>query len=138
MYPAAYDAVNIDRVGFSAANINQLSISMSGEIGRGGSEEWGIIAMPDAVADAYALDPDMEIISSTEADTLMQAWRIQNKVSEERIDADVINAIRAKREAGIPETQEDLDALDVTKPDRGITKARKPIGDVVPNIIEPV
>ena len=108
---------------------------MSGEVGRGGPEEWCFIALPDALADDWATDPDIEICSSADCDTEMEQWRINNGVPEERIDEEVINAIRAKREIQLPQTpeqkQKDLDALDSSKPDRGIRMSRRNIADIM-------
>ncbi len=141
VYPTKYDPVEIDRIGMSAPTINHAGISMSGEVGRGGSEEWCIIAMPDVVANEYALDPDMQIRTSAECDTDMEAWRIQNGVPEERVYPEIVNAIKAKQDANIALSPGNMNALDVNHPEKGINKARRNIQDILGlagKITEPV
>jgi len=135
----------LDRVGLHASVLNPVSISMSGEVGRGGPEEWMIICLPEPYASDWATDPDMEICSSADCDTDMEQWRINNGVPELRYDEEVVNAIAAKMAANINQTpaqvKRDKDALDEDKPDRGIRKARRSMADVMAEkgitIIEP-
>lgn len=131
VYPERYDAVEVELEGMSAPSLaGHASIGMSGDIGRGATEEFCIIALPDTLADEYALDPDMEIISETEADTLMEEWRVKNGIPEERItDENRFRMIEAKQKAGIQLSQEDLDALDPEKPVKGINKSRTPVAE---------
>lgn len=135
VYPAKYNPVEVDRVGRSSVMINSAGISLSGDIGRGDDEEFCIIAMPDELALEYAKDPDMAIISSEEADALMESWRENNKVPVEAVADPVrLQAISAKQAAGIALSQEDMDALDPEKDTRGINKTRKPVGEMVKDI----
>ena len=130
VYPARYNAVEVDRMGHYATAINPANVSLSGEIGRGGIEEYCIIALPDTLAVEYAQDPDMAIIDSTEADTLMESWRLANGAPEETIKEPArITAIRAKLDAGLSLSQSDLDALDPEKSEGGINKTRRPVAE---------
>jgi len=131
MYPQRYNAEEVDRNGLGPLNVNQTG-AYSGHIGRGGTEEWCIIVLDDALADEYAKDRDMEIISDTVADALMEQWRIDNDEPEEVIKSlDRINAIRAKQGAGIALTAEDLRALDPDDPMPGINKRLRKVVDIV-------
>ncbi len=135
MYPAKYDPVALDRVGLHGSALNNVGISMSGEVGRGGSEEWMFIALPEPHASDWASDPDMEFCSSADCDTEMEQWRINNGVPELEYDQEVVNAISAKMAAGINQNQtqikKDRDALDENHPDRGIRKIRRTIAEVM-------
>ena len=134
VYPDRYDPYEVDRLGGGTTRLNHCSISMSGEIGRGGDEEFTFIVMRDDRALEYAADPDMMIVDSVTADAEMEQARINNGVPEEQINDSIVNAIMAKQTAGIPLTQANLDALDPDKPERGINRARKLSKDVVPEI----
>jgi hypothetical protein len=135
VYPVRYDAQEVDRQGVYATGLNPASCSMSGGIGRGESQEFCIIALEDSLADEYALDPDMEIVTETVADTLMEQWRIGNDVPEETVtDPDRINAIQTKIAAGLQPSTNDLKALDVNDDTvRGINKTRMPINNRLKN-----
>lgn len=131
VYPARYNAQEVDMNGLGPLNVNQTG-AYSGHIGRGGSEEWCIIILDDALADEYALEPDMEIITPDEGDVLMERWRIDNDEPEEVVsDPDRINAIRAKQGAGIALSSDDLRALDPSDRMRGITKRLRKVADIV-------
>ena len=131
-YPVRYDAVEVDRMGMSATALNYASCSYSGAMSRAEPIEFCIIAMPDNLADDYATDADMEIITELEADTFMEQWRLDNNAPEETVtNVSRIQAITAKQNANMALTQEDLDALDSTKPVRGINKTRKPVREVL-------
>ena len=132
VYPEAYNPQEVDRYGRYATGINPAQVSLSGEIGRGGEEEFCVISLPDEMAETYAQDPDMAIIDEAEADNLMESWRIANGAPEESVvDPTRITAIRAKQEAGIPLSQADVDALDPAKSERGINKTRKPVAESI-------
>jgi len=131
VYPARYNAREVMLNGLGPLSVNQTG-AYSGHIGRGGSEEWCLILLDDAMADEYAQDPDMEIVTATEADALMEQWRIDNDESEEVVsDPDRINAIRAKQGAGIALSPDDLRALDPKDRMRGITKRLRKVADIV-------
>lgn len=132
VYPTRYDAKEVDRYGFYATKLNVAAVSMSGDIGRGGDEEYCVIALPDALAEEYADDPNMMLIDSIEADTLMESWRVKNGAPKEVVtDSARIDLIRAKRDNQITLTQEDLDALDVNKDTPGVNSSRTPIKNKV-------
>jgi len=131
MYPTRYSAEEVDRNGLGPLNVNQTG-AYSGHIGRGGTEEWCIIVLEDALADEYAKDRDMEIISDTEADALMEQWRIDNDEPEEVIrDPERLRAISVKQAASIALTAEDLRALDPDDPMPGINKRLRKVVDIV-------
>ena len=132
VYPARYNAQEVDRFGVGPCGVNFASISYSGAFRRGASEEHCIILLEDDLATEYAQDPDMEIVTAGEADALMEVWRIGNGAPEEvLLDTNRIDLIRAKRDAGIPLSSDDQDALDATKPTRGINKARRSVREKV-------
>lgn len=134
VYPSRYRAEEVDRNGLGPLNVNQAG-AYSGHIGRGGSEEWCIIVLDDDLANEYALDPNMEIVTPAQADALMEQWRIDNGESEEVVlDPNRINAIVAKQNAGIALTAEDTAALDVNDPIRGINKRLRSMADIIGRI----
>jgi hypothetical protein len=128
VYPSRYDAEEVDRNGLGPCNVNG-TMAYSGHIGKGESEEWCFITLDDKLADEYALDPDMEIVTAAAADTDMEAWRVENGLPAERIDATRIQAITAKQNAGITLSQSDLDALDPEKAEPGISPMLKKLAD---------
>jgi hypothetical protein len=126
VYPAGYNAVEVDRLG-----TGPLPGGYSGHIGLGGGEEWLCIGLDDEVAARYALDPDMAIVTPEDADTDMDDWEtLRGEPKEKVTDAVRIQAIAAKQAAGIPLTQEDMDALDPDSPVRGINRRRRAV-DIV-------
>lgn len=130
-YPARYNAQEVDRNGLGSCAINQASISYSGAISRGASQAHCIILLSDALANEYAVDPLMEIISKTTADTLMEQWRKDNRVPEETVrDINRITAIQAKQAVNITLTAEDLKALDVNDSVPGVNKSRRTMAEV--------
>ena len=131
VYPARYNAQEVDRNGIGPLNVNQ-SGAYSGHIGNGGGEEWCIILLDDALADAYALDPDMELVLAADADTLMEQWRVEKDEPEEVVrDPTRVADIRAKEAAGTALSSEDRRALDPNDAMPGINKRLKKVADVV-------
>ena len=132
VYPSAYNSQEVDIMGLYATTLNIASISLSGGIGRGDDHEFCIIALPATLAAKYVVDPDMIIVSELVADNLMEQWRLDNNQSEEIVtDPERMLAITAKQGAGIVLAQEDLDALDVNSPVKGINKSRKSVREVL-------
>lgn len=131
MYPERYNAREVMLNGLGPLSVNQTG-AYSGNIGRGGSEEWCIILLDDALADEYALDPEMEIVTAGHADALMEQWRRDNDESEEVVrNPDRINAIRAKQGAGIALSADDLRALDPNDRMPGINKRLRKVSAIV-------
>jgi len=135
LYPDAvhggpYDPYEVDRVGIGPRMSGGMC-AYSGDIGKGGDHEYCIIVLPDALAETYAEHPDMEIITESEADTLMADWRVKQGMPEERLD-EVAKAkadlYEAKVNAGLGLSQEesdDLGTLKVTKP------TLEPMADII-------
>lgn len=104
-------------------------IKYSEGIGLGEPEEWMYLVLPNALADSYALDPDMEIVPRPQAETELEAWRVALGEPMERVDdSDRIAAIqlrmdlaRDRPELGIDVSAEDLKALDPNDEMPGIT-----------------
>jgi len=131
VYPAPYNAQEVDRSGVGPCGINGTG-AYSGGIGRGQDHEFCLILLDDEVADRYLESPDMEEVSAAVADSLMEEWRLDNDESEEVVtDPARLQAIVAKQGAGIALSQEDLDALDPEKPTRGINKRLQPMSVLV-------
>lgn len=136
-YPARYDPQEIDRLGRGPSPCGAAS-AYSGGLMLGEAEEFCIIILPDAVADEYALGADMEILTSVQADALIEQWRIDRGDTEEIVLDDArISVIQAKQSAGIALTVEDLKALDVNDSTPGINKRRRNIEDVYPALKAP-
>ena len=131
VYPARYDAEEIDRNGLGPLNVNQAG-AYSGHIGMGGGEEWCIILLDNALATEYARDPDMQIVTAAQADALMEQWRVEKNEPEEVVrDPDRIAAIRAKQAANIALSAEDVRVLDPADAMPGVNKRLRKVADVI-------
>jgi len=127
VYPSRYRAQEVDRNGLGPLNVNK-SNAYSGHIARGGDEAWCLIILEDELADEYAFDKDMKIITPHVADALMEEWRVAKGESEEVVQSpERMTAIAAKQAAGLSLSAEDLQALDPAHPIPGVNKrlARK-------------
>lgn len=130
VYPERYDAQEVDRVGIGPGGFLG-NLAYSGHIGRGGSEEWCLIALPPYLAREYAQSTDMEIVDTEAANVSLEEWRILKGLPEETVsDPNRIMAIRAKQEASLELSAEDLRALDPEDPMPGVTKTVLEIGHV--------
>ena len=89
VYPARYRAQEVDRCGLGPA-----ILAYEGAIGRGQGQEYCLICIVDGVADVYAKDPNMEIISAEETDRLMMQWNKDSGMPEEYVGDP--NRIQAK------------------------------------------
>lgn len=135
VYPARYDAHEVDRSGFGPLNAQRAAGAYSGHIGFGGDEEWCIIVLSTALAKEYARDPDMEIVTAAQADALMEEWRVFRGEPEEAVlDTNRVNAIQTKQAAGIALSGEDRRALDPSDAIPGINKRLRPIRGCVERI----
>lgn len=135
VYPARYNAYEVDRNGIGPLGTQRAAGAYSGHIGFGGDEEWCIIVLPVALAQEYAQDPDMEIITAAQADTLMEEWRVFRGDPEEVVlDTHRINAIQAKQAAGTALSGEDHRALDPSDAMLGINKRLRSIQGCVEKI----
>ena len=132
VYPTAYNAEEVDHNGLGPTGLFG-SGGYSGGIGKGQSTEYCLIVLEDALADAYALDKDMDIIDPSEADALVEQWRIDKGESEEIVDdRDRLLAIQVKQGAGIPLSAEDLKALNPNDSSvKGINKRLQPVAKVI-------
>lgn len=122
VYPSRYRAQEVDRNGLGPLNVNQ-SGAYSGHIARGGNEAWCLIILEDDLANEYALDSGMKIITPQAADDLMEQWRVAKGESEEVVQSpERLMAIAAKQAAGLSLTAEDLQALDPEHAMPGVNK----------------
>ena len=82
-----------------------------------------LVLLPDALADTYAADPDMRIVTEGAANSWLAGvtW-VQEQPEEEVTDANRLQAVIAKNGAGIALSAEDLKAMDPDDPIRGITR----------------
>ena len=134
VYPPLYNAQEVDRNGIGPLGVNQVG-AYSGHIGNGGSEEWCIIILDDALAATYAGDPGMEIVTDIQADALMEQWRVEKDESEEVItDMDLITYIQKKQAMGDTLAADDLRALDPDDSMRGINKRLRKVADVTAKV----
>ena len=132
VYPPRYRAGEVDRNGVGPTNLNPAGCVYSGGIGRGDVEEWCIIALDDALADEYATDPGMEIVTEAQADADMESWRVANGLPATTIsDPELVRHIDAKQARGDVLTKEEQDALDPAKPARGVNNTRRPVRQTI-------
>lgn len=125
-YPSIYDPYEIDAVKIGP-------IIYEGRIARGEDYEHCLICLPDEVADKYAQDPDITIVTKDEADAwLAQNPDLQSRPSETVTDPNRILAIMAKKTAGLDLSEEDLAALDPESPVPGIVKTPKTVAEIYP------
>ena len=128
VYPPKYNAAELSRLALGGG-----PVVYSGHFGvdADATEEWCICILPDALADTYAQDPDMEIVTPAKADADQEAWRINRGDPAEVVrDPNRLMAIQTKLAAkaagyAVDLTQEDLDALDPTKSTHGVNRQRK-------------
>ena len=133
VYPAAYNAQQVDREGIYAIGL-PVQDALSGGIGLGDNEEWCLIALNDVVATEYARDPEMEIVTEAQANTRLAAWRADRLARgahgerPERItDQGALDVARERREAGLTATAADTAALDPDDPALGINNAPRTV-----------
>ncbi len=115
-YPDLYDAKIVERH-------KTGPIIYNGGISRGGPIAECMLKLSDRLADIYAADPDMRILSTVEAD----AWiasnpQVQSQPIEQVTDVDRLTAIIAKNVAGQALSAEDLEAVDPDSDTPGIVK----------------
>ena len=104
-------------------------------VARGESEGHCLVILPSALADDYATDPGMNIVTAARADALVDKWRqLKGHPAEIVTDERRIAAITAKIQAGIALSQEDRDALDPDSPVRGVSRAHIPFKEKYPNL----
>ena len=128
VYPARYNAFEVDREGIGPSNVMLGGGGYSGHIGLGASEEWCLIVLPSALADEYALDPDMDIVTPAQADVLLETWRVLKGEPDEVVrDPDRLTTIAVKQQAGLRLSAYDLKALDPDDETPGINRRLVPI-----------
>lgn len=130
LYPAGYNAQQVDREGIYALGL-PVQDALSGGIGLGDPEEWCLISLNNDVADQYALDPDMEVVTEAEANALLTDWRAvrlsrgaPGERGERITDQGALDLIKAKRDANpgyIPSAKE-RDAMDPGHGELGISR----------------
>lgn len=89
-------------------------------------EQWGVLLVPEDFATAAMAAFPSECprcLTETELETFYNN-RAHHREPEEKVDQNVLEVIKAKREARIPDTQKTLNALDPTKDEPGITKSK--------------
>ncbi len=126
-------APNEDQIQYPAVwNVPEVERSKLGPLVYKGRHDKGdetgevLTVMKDAVADKYALDRDIRILTEAEATTWLETNPNLAAVPEERItDERRLQAIQTKIAAGVALSTEDNDALDPDKPVRGINRKRK-------------
>lgn len=118
-YPAVYNAEEIDR-----SRLGPLVYK--GRHDEGDETGEVLTALKDEVADRYALDPDVRIVSKAVVTTWLKTNPNMAADPEERVtDPERLQAIQTKIAAGITLSTEDHDALDPDKPVRGINRRLK-------------
>ena len=118
-YPAVYDAVEVDR-----SRLGPLIYK--GRHDEGDETGEVLTALKDEVADRYAQDSDVRIVSKAVVTTWLKNNPNMAADPEEQVtDSERLMAIQTKIAAGITLSTEDRDALDPDKPVRGINRRRK-------------
>ena len=84
-------------------------------------EQWGMILIDKAFADeAITRYPDkVEKLTETKAKKFYEE-NVSREMPDEEIDEAVVTSIKLKQDLGLPLTQQQQDAIDPTKPERGI------------------
>ena len=118
-YPSVYNAVEVDRN-------KKGPIVYEGAFSRGEVTEECLLFLKDSVADTYALDPNIRIITEAEADTWLLANEQLKDVPDIRVtDPDKLLLVRVKQAEGIPLDKDDLRALDPDDVVLGVTRLKK-------------
>jgi len=124
VYPARYNAQEIETYGIGPGRLGGHG-AYSGHLADGGEVEWCYIALPDELANAYAADPDMEIVDVDEADAEMDEWNVRKGAPEYVItDPERVRFIMDKKKLGMPTTAEEEAAIDHNSEVRGVNKPR--------------
>ena len=111
-------------VGYDHRDVNNTV--RDGGLERGEDVEEALIRVNDTVGTLYDRDPDMRIVTKTEADVwLGQEPRLAAQPEERVTDVNRLIAIQTKKAVGVPLTQEDNDALDPDNAIRGINRVPK-------------
>jgi len=119
VYPTAYKAWEVDQN-------KRGPIVYEGAFSLGEATEECMIYLNDAVADKYALDPDMRIVTEAQADAWLTANRELARLPTEIVtDANRLTVIKIKLDAGIELSDEDYLALDPDEPMQGINRRKK-------------
>ena len=132
-YPATFKAKEVAELGIVPSALSR--IGYSGGLSRGEGAGYCLIVLPNILADEYALDPDMETITVTAADILLEQWRQDKHLPEETVtNPNRIAAIQAKLDASIALSQDDLDALDPDSRVPGIENTLLPVKEKFPGL----
>jgi len=131
IYPNRYNAQEVDANGTGPAAVGIYS----GELRQGMDSGHCLIILKSDLADIYAAEVGMEIVSPSVADALLEKWRkSQNLPSEVVSDPDRLNLIQLKKQLGITLSQEDLDALDPDKKVPGVSRYNTPLRERFPDM----
>ncbi len=118
-YPGVYNAEEVERN-------KKGPIVYEGAFSRGEDTEECLLLLKDALADTYALDSDIRIISETEADTWLAANQQIRELSDVRVsDPDQLALVRIKQAGGTPLDENDLRALDPDDERPGVNRVKK-------------
>jgi len=123
-YPEVYNADVIE-------SVKAGPIIYDGGLSRGEDTEECLILVSDQIADTYNQDPDISILTKTEAETwIANNTGIQEQPDEQITDSNRLLAILAKQAVGQAFSQEDLDAVNPDKPVKGIEKIPKTLDTI--------
>ncbi len=125
-YPPIYNAMEVE-------THKRGPIVYEGRLARGEDVEHCLICVSDELAEKYATDPGVKIVTKDEANAwLAQNPELQERPSESVDDPNRMLAIIAKKLAGLDLSDEDLAALDPKHPMPGVRKVPKTVEEIFP------
>ena len=120
-YPGVYNAEEVERK-------KKGAIVYEGAFSRGEATEECLLFLQDALADTYALDADIRIVTEAQADTWLAAnQQIQDAPDVQVLDPNQLALVQVKQAGGIPLDENDLRALDPDDDRPGVNRTKKTV-----------
>lgn len=118
-YPSVYNAQEIERN-------KKGPIIYEGAFSRGEATEECMLFLQDTLADTYALNTDIRIVTEANADVWLAANQQLQELPDVRVtDANQLSLVRIKQAEGIPLNKDDLRTLDPDDIRRGVNRIPK-------------
>ena len=124
VYPALYSSSEVSRLGRGPIYDFEDIADKTGT-------SQCLIAMPDGIADAYDLDPDMEIINQVRAQAWIDANRTIQSLPEYYVERDMVAALQLRIAAGATLSTQEREMIDPDHPRGGIVRRKKDLASVM-------
>lgn len=129
VYPKTWNAQEVDRNG---KVVSPGLGGYGGDLSRGADSEYVVAVVKEGLAEKYVADPDIKILSETEANALLSENRTKNNISEIAIkNPELVEIIKLKLQRGLSISTEEEKALDPNDSTPGINKIPLTIREMV-------